>query len=36
LQNLARAIVFPIAILPIAGIFLGVGGGLAAAAKTND
>ncbi|WP_338970270.1 PTS transporter subunit EIIC [Spiroplasma endosymbiont of Labia minor] len=36
LQNLARVIVFPIAILPIAGIFLGIGGGLSAAAESNN
>lgn len=27
-QNLARAIVFPIAVLPIAGLLLGIGGGI--------
>lgn len=31
LQNLARAIVLPIAVLPIAGLLLGIGGGLSAA-----
>lgn len=28
-QNLARAIVFPIAVLPVAGLLLGIGGGVA-------
>ncbi|AXK51500.1 PTS transporter subunit EIIC [Spiroplasma alleghenense] len=36
LQNLARVIVFPIAVLPIAGLFLGIGGGFAAAASQNN
>ncbi|WP_338971883.1 PTS transporter subunit EIIC [Spiroplasma endosymbiont of Panorpa germanica] len=36
LQNLARVIVFPIAVLPIAGLFLGIGGGFAAAAQQNN
>ncbi|MGL5268701.1 MAG: PTS transporter subunit EIIC [Spiroplasma sp.] len=31
LQNLSRAIVLPIAVLPIAGLLLGIGGGLASA-----
>lgn len=31
LQNLSRAIVLPIAVLPIAGLLLGIGGGLSAA-----
>ncbi|AGY41378.1 PTS system, N-acetylglucosamine-specific IIA component PTS system, N-acetylglucosamine-specific IIB component PTS system, N-acetylglucosamine-specific IIC component [Mesoplasma florum W37] len=35
-QNLSRAIVFPIAVLPVAGIMLGVGGGFLAAAQTNN
>ncbi|WP_342269195.1 PTS transporter subunit EIIC [Spiroplasma endosymbiont of Aspidapion aeneum] len=35
LQNVARVIVFPIAVLPIAGLFLGIGGGFASAADTN-
>lgn len=34
-QNLSRAIVFPIAVLPVAGILLGVGGGFLAAAQSN-
>ncbi|AGR41318.1 PTS transporter subunit EIIC [Spiroplasma taiwanense] len=36
IQNLSRAIVFPIAVLPIAGILLGIGGGFLAAAQTNE
>ena len=31
LQNLSRAVVLPIAVLPIAGLLLGIGGGLSAA-----
>lgn len=33
MQNLARAIVLPIATLPIAGLLLGIGGGVASALK---
>ncbi|AHI54196.1 PTS system glucose-specific IIBC component [Spiroplasma sabaudiense Ar-1343] len=36
LQNLARVIVFPIAVLPIAGLFLGIGGGFSAAAVSGN
>lgn len=33
LQNLSRAIVLPVAVLPVAGFFLGIGGGFASAAQ---
>lgn len=36
MQNLARVIVLPIATLPIAGLLLGIGGGVAAAIKINN
>ena len=35
LQNLSRVIVFPVAILPVAGLFLGLGGGISAAINNN-
>ena len=35
LQNLSRVIVFPVAVLPVAGLFLGLGGGLSAAITNN-
>lgn len=35
MQNLARAIVLPIAVLPIAGLLLGIGGGISAALTIN-
>lgn len=34
-QNLARAIVFPIAVLPVAGLLLGIGGGVAGILTTQ-
>lgn len=36
LQNLSRAIVLPIAVLPIAGLLLGIGGGLAGAFQSLE
>ncbi|WP_339033356.1 PTS transporter subunit EIIC [Spiroplasma endosymbiont of Cantharis rufa] len=36
ISKLSQAIVFPIAILPIAGILLGIGGGFLAAAQTHS
>ncbi|WP_339030834.1 PTS transporter subunit EIIC [Spiroplasma endosymbiont of Cantharis nigra] len=36
ISKLSQAIVFPIAILPIAGILLGIGGGFLAAAQTHN
>ncbi|MDQ7982931.1 MAG: PTS transporter subunit EIIC [Spiroplasma sp.] len=36
MQNLSRAIVLPIAVLPIAGLLLGIGGGVASAIERLD